>query len=87
MTMTIPKPLMSSESELISLRDGLSVPLSALRVLWDLEYRGLQVELSDHGTLLIGPGGQLTGQDREAIRRHRDELIQLVDYCSSEVVA
>lgn len=84
MTMTISQ---NSRPELIPLRGGLTVPLAALLVLWDLEDRGLTIELSDHGTLLVGPGRQLTGQDREAIQRHRDELIQLVDYCISEVVA
>lgn len=79
--------LTSSETQpVVVLRGGLSVPLAALRVLWDLEDRGLTVRLADGSGLLVGPPRRLTDADRSAIRRHRDQLIRLVRDCD-EVVA
>ena len=65
----------------VVLKNGLSVPLAALRVLWSLEERGLHVQLDDDDGLFVGPRRQLTSADRDAIRAHRDDLRQLVRYC------
>jgi len=75
-----------NDSELVALRGGLAVPVSALRILWDLEAREFDVRMADDGALLVTPGSSLTPVDRQTIRRHRDDLRRLVCYCQ-EVVA
>ncbi len=71
----------SPVSELVSLRGGLVVPVEALRILWLLEERDFDLQLSDDGVLLVAPASKLTTDDRRTIRRHRDDLRQLVRYC------
>ena len=66
----------------IVLRGGLSVPLAALRLLWDLEARGFSIVVDDDG-LIVRPRAQITPADDQAIRQHRDELISLVQYCEA----
>ena len=67
--------------ELVTLRGGLVVPVEALRILWLLEERDFDVRLAHDGALLVVPGSKLTTDDRRTIRRHRDDLRQLVRYC------
>jgi hypothetical protein len=52
-----------------------------LQLAWSLEDRGLTIRLAEDGRLLIGPRHLLTGEDRDAIRVHRDQLVVLVRYC------
>jgi hypothetical protein len=66
-------------SEPVTLKGGHVVSLSALQLLWALEARGLQIE-READKLAVGPRDQLTTDDREQIKAHRDELLQLVDY-------
>ena len=76
-----PGTMPTTEMQPVLLRGGLSVPLSALRVLWALEDRGFHVRLdSDDGGLVVSPRSRLSDDDDRAIRSHRDELIQLVRY-------
>ena len=64
----------------VVLRGGLSVPLAALRLLWDLEARGFS--LTDDGEALrVAPRSRLNQDDDHALRQHRDELLALVRYC------
>ena len=63
------------------MRNGLAVTKSALQTLWNLEDRGITVELSPNGGLLIGPRDSLTPQDRDRIRNDRDDIARLVAYC------
>ena len=70
-----------SEHQIVSLRGGLVVPVEALRILWLLEERDFDLQLSDDGVLLVAPASKLTTDDRRTIRRHRDALRQLVRYC------
>ena len=72
--------LTNSETELVSLRGGLAVPLAALQLLWALEDRGMTVTLNGRGVLLVGPRRELTAEDREQIREHKDTLKALVAY-------
>jgi hypothetical protein len=76
---TIRKVSMSA-SDFVTLIDGPVVPLAALRLAWSLEDRGLTLRLDKAGGLLVGPGVQLTAEDRALIHAHRDELIALVRY-------
>jgi len=69
-----------SASDLVTLIDGPTVPLAALRFAWALENRGLSMRLDGSGHLLVGPGAQLTAEDRALIRNHRDDLITLISY-------
>jgi hypothetical protein len=71
---------MLPSSELVVLRGGLSVPLPALQILWDLEQRCFSVTVSEDGLLKVRPGEQLTEHDRQRIRQHRDALVMLVQY-------
>lgn len=64
-------------SETVMLMPGMVVSLDALRLLWRLEDRRCIVRL-DGDQLLIGPRHQLTADDRDGIRQHRDQLIALV---------
>ncbi len=66
--------------ELVTLKDGLSVSLAALRVLWNLEERGLDLR-AEGDVLLIRPRSRLTAADDAAIRSYRDELLTLVRTC------
>jgi len=68
-------------TETVILRGGLSVPLPALRLLWDLEARGFHVRQGEDGALLVSPRSRLTPDDDQAIRTYRDELKALVAYC------
>ena len=68
----------------VVLHGGLSVPLAALQVLWNLENRGFTLRVDD-GALIVSPRSQLTPEDDQAIRRHRNPLIALVRYEPPEV--
>ena len=73
--------------ELVTLRGGLVVPATALRVMWDLEYRGFDVKLGDgrRYKVLVGPSDRLTAKDKASIHMHRDALSQLVRYVDHRV--
>ena len=75
----------SPVSELVVLRDGLAVPVEALRVLWTLEERNFDIWLTDTGGLRVAPGSKLTADDRAAIAEHRDALRELVAYCDGPI--
>ena len=68
----------SEPTETVVLRGGAAVALSALRLAWALEDRGLTLRLAEDGRLLIGPRRLLTGADRDAIRDHREMLVAIV---------
>jgi hypothetical protein len=70
----------TSDAPLIVLTNGMSVPVDALRLLWQLEDRGLSIRRNGDG-LAVGPRDYLTDDDRHAIRRHRDALCALVAAC------
>lgn len=76
---------MTSASELqnlVTLKSGLTVPIDALRLLWQLEDRGLSIR-SDGDGLAVGPRDLLSDADRDLIRQHRDDLCALVRYCEA----
>jgi hypothetical protein len=67
----VAEPMSSSNPPLVVLKNGLTVPVDAVRLLWQLEDRGLYVRRDGDG-LAVGPRQHLTDADRAAIRRHRD---------------
>jgi hypothetical protein len=72
---------MAIDSELVTLRGGLTVPLPALQVLWDLEHRGLDLQV-EGADIVVRPRGVLTDADRAEIRRLKPDLIALIAYCA-----
>jgi hypothetical protein len=78
----MPTTVRATDVETVMLRGGLSVPLVALRLLWDLEERGFSMIADDAG-LVVSPRSRLTAIDDRAIRQHRDDLRALVQYCES----
>jgi hypothetical protein len=75
--------LPTSAPETIVLKGGTVISLPALRVLWDLEARGLDIRLGTDGRILVGPNALLDDTDRDLIRQHKAELIRLVRYCEA----
>ena len=67
-------------NENVVLKGGLSVDIAALRLLWALEDRGLDVRLAADGDLLVGPRAELSADDRAGIRAYRNQVVQLVRY-------
>jgi hypothetical protein len=67
----------------IVLKGGFTVSLPALRLMWNLEARGLNIRLAADGRILVGPNTHLDDHDRANIVRHRDELVALVRYCET----
>jgi hypothetical protein len=60
---------------------GVSIPLSALELAWDLEARGMTLAVDDDGWLLVTPRRLLTQADEVAIAALRGELVRIVHYC------
>lgn len=68
-------------SDFVTLRGGLTLPLAAVRLAFDLEERGLHLRVDDEGTVLsVGPGDRLTDDDRLLIRRWKAHLVAIVAY-------
>lgn len=74
-----------SEPQFVCL-PGLTVPLEPLRLLWSLEARGLTVG-RDGNTITVIPAGQLTEDERAALRRWRPHVLALVSIGAPEVSA
>lgn len=70
---------MATASEFVILRGGLAVPLAPVRLLLELEARGLRVT-RDGLDLLVIPGGQLTPEERAALTRWKSHVLALLDY-------
>lgn len=70
----------ATEPQTVVLRDGWSVTIAALQLLWSLEDRAFTISADDDG-LYVKPHSRLTDADDAAIRAHRDDLIKLVRHC------
>lgn len=73
--------------EVVTLRGGVTVPLAALQLLWGLEARAFEITALADGCLHVRPKARLTTEDRDAIRRHRTDLVTLVRYCDGDQTA
>lgn len=67
-------------TEHVTLKGGLTVPLAALKVAWELEDRGFILKADADGSLSVGPAHLLTDRDRADIRRWKRHLAALVEY-------
>lgn len=67
-------------SEFVTLRGGLTLPLAAVRLAWDLETRGLHLSLDKGDVLIVGPRERLTDEDRTLIRQWKSHLRAIVSY-------
>jgi hypothetical protein len=74
---------MSGSENYVMLRGGLTLPLVALRLVWELEGRGMWLR-DDGEHLLVGPPEKLTDDDGVRIRRWRDHLRAIVAYVDEE---
>jgi len=74
-------------SELVTLRNGPTSPLAALRLLWDLEDRGYTFRISEGRLVVAGAGiGALSAEDRSAIVQWKSHLVELAGYRAPEVI-
>ncbi len=79
-TRTPRRNMSTPEHEIVVFRLGLSVRATALRLLLDVEARGLLVTLDD-SEIVVRPDSQLTSADRNGIDEHRDQLAAMVRMC------
>lgn len=68
---------MSTASERYVCLPGVTLPLEPVLLALDLEHRGLRLEV-DGDVLAVSPRDRLTEEDRDAIRRWRWHLIEIV---------
>jgi hypothetical protein len=69
-----------SNSEFVTMRGGLTLPIGALRLAWDLELRGLHLAVDGVDVLSVGPGDRLTENDRALIRQWKWHLLAMLAY-------
>jgi hypothetical protein len=68
-----------SATDFVVLKGGLTLPLAALQLAWELETRGLHFTV-DGDELLVGPRDLLTDADRCRIRRWKLHLLAIASY-------
>ena len=66
-----------SEQTLVTLVGGFTVTLEGLELAWNLEDRGLDINVLDGDVLEVLPVDRLQPVDAVAIRKHKAELIAL----------
>jgi hypothetical protein len=71
-----------SACEFVTLRNGPTVPLAPLRLLWALEDRGCRFRL-DGDDIVINPKGLITDADRAQLKHWKVHVRALIDYCDS----
>ena len=77
---TASEPLLSVS--LVCLRGGLAVRLEAIRLLLDLEARGVEL-VRDGADILIARGGPIvTAEDRQRLRQLKGHALAIIDYCA-----
>jgi hypothetical protein len=67
-------------SDLVVLAGGITVLLPAILLALSLEDRGFRLTARADGRLEVQPARSLTADDCRLIRRHRDELLRIVQY-------
>ena len=69
-----------SACDVVTLKGGVSVPLVALQLLWQLEGRGLRFRV-DGADIIVNPKTLLTDVDRQQLRALKPAVITLITYC------
>lgn len=77
--------LLAPVSEYVTLRGGLTLPLPALQLAWNLEDRGFRMTLDADLQFHIEPTAALTDTDLAAIARWRLHLGAIIGYTCPEV--
>jgi hypothetical protein len=73
----------SEPVEVVTLNGGRTVTVAALQLLLELERRGHELAALEDGRLRIRP--RVSPEERDAVVRHRDELLRLIQYCDGMV--
>jgi len=71
--------------EYVTLRGGVALPTAAVRLALDLESRGLRIAV-EGDALVVAPRDRITADDREQIRRWRDQLKVIAGYVTTAVL-
>ncbi len=77
--------LLAPGEQHVTLRGGLTLPLPALRLVWDLEERGFDISLDASGQPVVEPAAVLTDRDRAALHRWRRHVAALIRYVDEAV--
>src|SRR4030095_7974674 len=67
----------------ITLQDGMAVPVGAYKLLLNLEDRGFTLEQDGTSTLLARPADQLTDEDCVQLTRWKWHVLNLIRYCQA----
>ena len=77
--------LLAPSEEYVTLVGGLTLPLPALQLVWDLEEREFSITLDASGQPVIEPALALTDLDRAALHRWQQHVAAIVNY-GNEVI-
>jgi len=72
----------ASEQQFVCLRDGLTLPLTPVLLLLDLEARGLRVR-RDGDDIVVSPRRALTRDDCAALTRWKPHVLAIIDSCET----
>jgi hypothetical protein len=61
---------------------GTLIPDPALRLLWSLEERGVDMRIDGDSTILMKPMSRISASDRDLIRRYKAHLLILIRGCN-----
>jgi hypothetical protein len=73
--------MLLTASQTVTLKGGIVVSVDALKLLWSLEDRGCDVRVDGGGALRLL--GKVTERDREAVRAHQQDVLNIVRYCAA----
>lgn len=68
------------EAQAITLRGGLSIPVAALRLAWQLEGIGVSMCV-DGDDLVLRPRQLVPAEDVPRLRQYRRDIMRLIAYC------
>jgi len=73
--------LLTPSTVFVPLKGGLTVPLPALHLAWDLEARGIPLEVDADHQFVAPAAPRLTPLDQAGIARWHRHLAALIAYC------
>lgn len=71
---------MNGSERFVTMRGGLTVPLTPLMLVLDLEARGIRLTADEDGAIVATPRGRLTDAERDELRRYRNHVLALLAY-------